>query len=110
MAKSAGATARSGDSGTAPAPETDRASTATATARAPSVVVDPGTKRVQLQLSAAEYQLLEDVKRGMTTARNQTDTVLLSLKFVRWIQSLQQQGYKLAMVKDDRVEAVQVFM
>jgi hypothetical protein len=69
-----------------------------------------GGKRVQLQLNAEEYQLLEEVKRGMTVARNQTDTVILSLKFVRWILSLQSQGYKLAMVKDDRVEAVQVFM
>jgi hypothetical protein len=66
--------------------------------------------RVQLQLSAEEHELLEEVKRGMTIARNQTDTVLLSLKFVRWILSLQAQGYKLAMVKDDRVEAVQVFL
>ena len=71
---------------------------------------EPLSKRVQLQLSPDEYSLLEDVKRGMTIARNQTDTVLLSLKFVRWILSLQNQGYKLAMVKDDKVEAVQVFM
>jgi hypothetical protein len=76
----------------------------------PVVVNDPQSKRVQLQLSAEEYQLLDEVKRGMTVARNQTDTVILSLKFVRWILSLQSQGYKLAMVKDDRVEAVQVFM
>jgi hypothetical protein len=69
-----------------------------------------GSKRVQLQLNAEEYQLLEEVKRGMTVARNQTDTVLLSLKFVRWILSLQKDGYKLAMVKGDKVEAVQVFM
>jgi hypothetical protein len=31
-------------------------------------------------------------------------------KFTRWIVSLQAQGYKLAMVKDDHVEAVQVFV
>jgi hypothetical protein len=74
------------------------------------VTPEGGSKRVQLQLNAEEYQLLEEVKRGMTVARNQTDTVILSLKFVRWILSLQSQGYKLAMVKDDRVEAVQLFM
>jgi hypothetical protein len=71
---------------------------------------EPLSKRVQLQLGAEDHALLEEVKAGMATARNQTDTVLLSLKFVRWVLCLQSQGYKLAMVKDGKVEAVQVFM
>jgi hypothetical protein len=82
----------------------DRGHTASA---APS---EATSKRVQLQLNAEDCQLLEEVKRGMTMARNQTDTVILSLKFVNWILTLQKQGYKLAMVKDNQVEAVQVFM
>jgi hypothetical protein len=109
MAKSAAGAAPSAGYATAPVTETETPVAAPATGPL-TVDEEPLSKRVQLQLSAEDVSLLEDVKRGMTIARNQTDTVLLSLKFVRWILSLQSQGYKLAMVKDDKVEAVQVFM
>lgn len=61
----------------------------------------------QLVLTPDEYQLLEETKRAMAIAQTDADAVLLSVKFVGWILSLRQQGYKMAMVKGSHVEPLQ---
>jgi hypothetical protein len=47
--------------------------------------------------------------RGSMPTDTLSDAILKSVKFTAWVLGLQKQGYKLAMVKDGHVQAVQVF-
>lgn len=68
--------------------------------------VQPPPGRICL---GAEHRPMVEELRGSMPADTLSDAILKSVKFTSWVLGLQKQGYKLAMVKDGHVQAVQVF-
>jgi hypothetical protein len=58
---------------------------------------------------ASEHRALVEEVRVEMAADTPSDALLKSLKLARWVLALQRKGYKLAMVKDGHVQAVQLF-
>jgi hypothetical protein len=59
-------------------------------------------------LSSDHLPMVEELRADMK-ADTLTDALFKCVKFTRWVLGLQRQGYKLAMVKDAQVQAIQVF-
>jgi hypothetical protein len=61
-----------------------------------------------LCLASDHRPMVEELRADMA-AETLSDALLKAVKFTRWVLGLQKQGYKLAMVKDGQVEAIQLF-
>jgi hypothetical protein len=66
--------------------------------------------RYQLIFTADDADKVTELKPLMETARSVNDVFRLSVLLAQFVLSKQREGYKLAMVKDDEVEAVRLFI